>query len=245
MSFVVFYTNPELGRGSHFTVLEGEMTPVRVAVKRARNEEGTRRARLEAEQLCKLEHRNIVKFFGVAHNHVNTLDIVLEYAEGGTLADLLAQSGPQSIGWIRRVVCQIADGLAVIHAEGIQHRDLKPENILFKDPLRRRPLIAGLGMATSELETSDAGAPAFHFPDERFSKASDIYCLAQIYCCITANSNATSRKQLKALRGAVIISINSNSLSRQVLEVVPRALSGESSLRPSAAEFRDAFSKRA
>ena len=56
---------------------------------------------------------------------------LLEYVPGGTLEQLM-RAGPLPRADIRRVVQEIADALAGIHAHGILHRDLKPENVLVR-----------------------------------------------------------------------------------------------------------------
>jgi serine/threonine protein kinase len=57
--------------------------------------------------------------------------IVLEYASGGSLADRLRISGALPPAEAVRIVAQLADALAHLHARGIVHRDVKPSNVLF------------------------------------------------------------------------------------------------------------------
>ena len=58
--------------------------------------------------------------------------LVVELADGGTLADRLDQqgNGPCDAESIERIVVALADGLDAMHAVGIIHRDIKPENLL-------------------------------------------------------------------------------------------------------------------
>jgi len=54
---------------------------------------------------------------------------VMEFAEGETLLQHLG-NGPLAPDRGRRVLMQLAEGLAAIHDKGIIHRDLKPENVV-------------------------------------------------------------------------------------------------------------------
>jgi hypothetical protein len=56
--------------------------------------------------------------------------VVMEFCEGGSLAEVLVRSGPLSASRLTRVVLHVLRGLAHLHLHGIIHRDLKPANIL-------------------------------------------------------------------------------------------------------------------
>lgn len=63
---------------------------------------------------------------------------LLEYAELGTLGDLLRAEGPKlKPDLARTVLVELVDALAHVHALNIEHRDLKPENVLVRS---RQPL---------------------------------------------------------------------------------------------------------
>src|SRR5690606_14674897 len=83
----------------------------------------------EYEALARLRHPNVVRIhsLGVADDHAY---IAMEYLEGGSLAERLAQplAAPAALGYAR----QIAAALDAIHGAGILHRDLKPANVMFR-----------------------------------------------------------------------------------------------------------------
>ena len=56
--------------------------------------------------------------------------VVMEFCEGGSLAEVLMRSGPLSGSRLARVILHVLRGLAHLHLHGIIHRDLKPANIL-------------------------------------------------------------------------------------------------------------------
>ena len=60
----------------------------------------------------------------------DTLAIVMEYVPGSDLRRFLIHNGTLPPAFAARLVAQICDGLAAVHAAGVVHRDLKPENVL-------------------------------------------------------------------------------------------------------------------
>jgi Tol biopolymer transport system component/predicted Ser/Thr protein kinase len=77
----------------------------------------------EAQVLASLNHQNIAAIYGFEENA-----LVLEFVDGPTLADRIAQ-GPLSIDDALPIARQIAEALEAAHEQGIIHRDLKPANI--------------------------------------------------------------------------------------------------------------------
>ena len=82
----------------------------------------------EAKAVARLEHPNVCRVYDVGHDR--DLDyLVMEYLEGETLASRMAR-GPLPVDEAIDIACQIADGLACIHQQGLVHRDLKPGNVM-------------------------------------------------------------------------------------------------------------------
>ncbi|MET7474365.1 protein kinase [Streptomyces sp. NPDC005648] len=96
---------------------------------------------------------------------------VMTYADGGTLADRLAQ-GPLTVDDALRFAVQAARGVADLHAVGIVHRDIKPSNILLQTLSggRERLLVADLGLAKSLAHasglTQGVGSPGYMAPEQ-------------------------------------------------------------------------------
>ena len=105
----------------------------RVALKVLRREVGqqpgmSERFRREARLLSSVEHPAVVRVIDFGQSHDSTC-LVMELAEGETLLQHLG-NGPLAPDRGRRVLMQLAEGLAAIHDKGIIHRDLKPENVV-------------------------------------------------------------------------------------------------------------------
>ena len=89
----------------------------------------------EVELLRQLRHPHVVEFFG-ACTEPPFLCLVMEFAVGGTLAQLIHGPGtdvpPQRLPLLRVIQLSedIASALDYLHAARIVHRDIKPSNVL-------------------------------------------------------------------------------------------------------------------
>lgn len=81
------------------------------------------------EELTKLQHENVVCLLDCKETP-QYVHIVMEYCNGGDLADYLLQRGTLSEDTIRLFTKQICGAMKALQSKGIIHRDLKPQNIL-------------------------------------------------------------------------------------------------------------------
>jgi serine/threonine protein kinase len=82
----------------------------------------------EAKALASLNHPGIATIYGIEEcDGVRAL--VLEFVEGGTLADRLMAKRSLPVDEALDIARQIADALDAAHERGIVHRDLKPSNV--------------------------------------------------------------------------------------------------------------------
>ena len=131
----------ELGRGGTGVVYLARQVSLnrRVALKVLRDAgagDAADRFRTEAEAIARLRHPNIVQIFEVGETAASP-HLVLEYAEGGSLADLLT-GAPLPPRVAAEVVETLTRAVHTAHEQGIVHRDLKPANILLV-PTEGRP----------------------------------------------------------------------------------------------------------
>ena len=129
-----------------------------VALKRLRplgSPEGFAR---EAALLASVRHDHVVRLRGVVPC-ADALVLVLEFAEGGSLASLLAARERLSPGEVVTIGAPLAQALSDIHARGLVHGDVTPANIVFDGS--GKPLLADLGVASLAGEdTAPMGATA-------------------------------------------------------------------------------------
>jgi len=116
--------------------------------------------------------------------------LVQEWIDGQTLAEFVAQRGPQSEAFGRSLLIDLLNTLEVVHGQGIVHRDLKPENVMLRHrdgaavPIDFGAVKEGL-RATMAAQTVPSsiiiGTPGFMPPEQAAGKpifASDLYSLA-------------------------------------------------------------------
>ena len=84
--------------------------------------------RREYELSIALNHPYIVSVFTFEEATPVGAGIVMEYIDGVTLTEFLAQNPSNKLR--QRTVEQLLDAVAYLHRKGVVHNDLKPENIL-------------------------------------------------------------------------------------------------------------------
>uniref|UniRef100_A0ACD5ZIF3 Uncharacterized protein n=1 Tax=Avena sativa TaxID=4498 RepID=A0ACD5ZIF3_AVESA len=109
-----------------------------------KSKESARQLGQEISLLSRLQHPNIVRYYGT-ETVDDKLYIYLEYVSGGSIHKLLQEYGQFGEQAIRSYTKQILLGLAYLHAKNTVHRDIKGANILV-DP-NGRVKLADFGMA--------------------------------------------------------------------------------------------------
>ncbi len=113
------------------------------------------RFRIEAEAIASLAHPNIVLIHEVGV-HLGYPFFVLEYAEGGSLAETIrAHVAPSD--WTVHIALKLALAMQHAHERGIIHRDLKPSNVLLMSD--DTPKITDFGLAKFEVRAIPIGRP--------------------------------------------------------------------------------------
>jgi serine/threonine protein kinase/Tfp pilus assembly protein PilF len=90
-----------------------------------------RRFEQEARAIAALSHPNVCTIHEVVETGEGRHCIVMEYVEGATLRERIADS-QMKVGEALDAAVQVASALAAAHAAGVVHRDIKPENIVFR-----------------------------------------------------------------------------------------------------------------
>lgn len=146
----------------------------------------------EARIISHLSHPNIISIrdHGVIPEGLPYL--VMEYADGPSLADMLQRSGPIEEGEARSIFLQLTRGLGHAHENGVVHRDVKPGNVILTLAQSRCvPKIVDFGLAkisqrktvSQDLTQSGQilGSPLYMSPEQcrgdNIDRRSDIYSL--------------------------------------------------------------------
>ncbi|EPQ56313.1 hypothetical protein GLOTRDRAFT_120867 [Gloeophyllum trabeum ATCC 11539] len=159
-----------------------------VAVKRIRleglKEDEISQLMGEVDLLKSLSHPSIVKYEGMARD-ADTLSIVLEYAENGSLGQTIKAFGKLNERLVATYVVKILEGLDYLHQNDVVHCDLKAANILTtkNGNVKLSDFGVSLNLRAMEREMKDvAGTPNWMAPEvielKGASPKSDIWSLA-------------------------------------------------------------------
>ena len=116
--------------------------------------EGQRRLNAEGRLLARLNHPNVVRVFDFEQDRDFPF-LVLEFINGPSLAELIAQSGRIQARRVVPIMRQLVDALSAAHRLGIVHRDIKPANVLLNRDGDAK--LADLGLATRQGPADDSG----------------------------------------------------------------------------------------
>lgn len=114
--------------------------------------------------LRQLEHKHIVKYIDAIQVD-DFLYIVLEYIEGGNLANLVRKASLTE-KLVKVYIRQVVEGLDYLHQMGVVHRDIKGANILLnKDGIVKLADFGGAMRLTGDNKTfSMMGTPYWMAP---------------------------------------------------------------------------------
>jgi serine/threonine protein kinase len=144
----------------------------------------------EARLLAKFDHPSLVKVYRFWEGN-GTAYMVMPYYEGVTVGEALKRMGkPPDEGWLKRLLSDLLDALAVLHAAQCLHRDIAPDNILILES--GRPVLLDFGAARRVIGDRSQAltvilkpgyAPVEQYADSETMKQgpwTDVYALASV-----------------------------------------------------------------
>lgn len=159
-----------LGQGAFglvYSAFDQETSKI-VAVKCLTNKESIESFKDELELLKKLHHPAIVPYIDSFTDSKGGLQIVMEYAEGGSLLDIIHKYGTLNEHLAAIYISQILKALVYLHEQKVIHRDIKAGNVLFHSGIAK---LADFGLAVelndgrSSILNECAGSPYWMAPE--------------------------------------------------------------------------------
>lgn len=193
--------------------------------------------RREIRILSVLDHPHLIR----AHDAVPAAGpgrltaLTMDYAAGGSLAQLVAARGSLSVGETVTVLTPIAQALGYLHGKGFTHSDVAPGNILFTG--QGKPMLSDLGVARMLGDpggTGTAGTSGFLDPSPvdavraGLQPERDVYSLGALgWFCLTGDvpGRAVDRPPLPLLVPGV---------PRDLAAALEHGLNEDRRLRPTA-----------
>jgi serine/threonine-protein kinase len=129
-------------------VLHREMTQVKEIVARFER---------EAVAAARIEHPNVATATDFGQLENGSFYLVLEFIEGKSLSQLIAEAGALNEERALLIARQISDALAAAHAAGIVHRDLKPDNVMLVSKEGASDFVKVLDFGIAKLKIEEPG----------------------------------------------------------------------------------------
>ncbi|MET8998847.1 serine/threonine-protein kinase [Amycolatopsis sp. NPDC004169] len=122
----------------------------------------------EARAIAVLSHPNVIILHDVAREDDQPF-VVMELLPSRSLAHILRDHGPLTVGQAAAVGIAVASALEAAHAAGITHRDVKPGNVLVASDGRIKLTDFGIARNVSEATMTRTGimlgSPAYIAPE--------------------------------------------------------------------------------
>jgi serine/threonine-protein kinase len=123
------------------------------------NPEAVGRFAREARAAVKIKSEHVARVFDVGTLETGAPYMVMEFLDGGDLADWLKQRGALAFDQAVEFVLQACVAVAEAHGLGIVHRDLKPANLFCIRRADGQLSIKVLDFGISKVATAGASAP--------------------------------------------------------------------------------------
>lgn len=162
----------------------------------------------EGRLMARVRHPNVATIHGA--QRINGLTgLWMEFIEGRTLADELAERGPLAPAEIARIGVELCRALDAVHQAGLVHRDVKAQNVL-RDR-HGRIVLGDFGTGRDLDDAGDlggtlAGTPAYVAPEifegDRATPQSDVYSLGALLFRLATGTFPVAGRSLRELRDA-------------------------------------------
>ncbi|SEE21687.1 Protein kinase domain-containing protein [Arthrobacter alpinus] len=148
--------------------------------------------------LTQFHHEHLIPLYEVVRDIRGAFVLLMEYAAGGSLAQIVQAKGPMTVGETVTVLTPLGQVLSYLHGRGAVHGDVSPGNILLS--AAGKPYLSdfGFGRMLGQPQGRMAGTPGFYCQlDTERNDASDVYALAAVgWFLLTGRPAPPTRERL-------------------------------------------------
>lgn len=161
----------------------------------------------EGRLLARVRHPNVVTVHGAAE-HDGVSGIWMEFIQGRTLAQLVAEDGPFAPVQVTAIGSTVCRALAAVHASGLLHGDIKAQNVMREDGGRIVLMDFGTGRIAGGAPpaAATAGTPLYLAPEvltgEPPDTTSDLYGVGVLLYFLLTGAFPVEGRTLAEVRAA-------------------------------------------
>lgn len=190
--------------------------------------------------LTQFHHDHLIPVRRLVRDSTGVHVLLMDYAAGGSLAQIVAAKGPLNVGETVTVLTPIGQVLAFLHGRGAVHGDVSPGNVLLS--AGGKPLLAdfGFGRLLGQGEGALNGTPGYYCTlDTVRDEAADVYALAAVgWFALTGRPAPATRDRMPL--GTIV-----QNVPGELVAALEAGLNDDAALRPTAAAFAQAVFRSA
>lgn len=213
------------------------------------DKEFVHRFNTEAQAAARISNPHVVSIYDVGFEN-GLYYIVMEYVDGITLKEYIAEKGVLPWKKAAEFAAQICEGLSAAHKKSVIHRDIKPQNIIMTQGEVLKVTDFGIARATSQATTttsnSTIGTAHYLSPEQArggyTNERTDIYSLGVVlYEMLTGrlpfDDNTAIAIAIKHIQEKPVLPrILNSDIPESMQYIVMKALNKEQNLRYATAD---------
>ncbi len=177
------------GMAKVYLAVHKDVPNLKVVLKILSSPQHAERFMQEADKLALLERNPNVCHIRHFFNHEDELVIAMEYIDGKSLEEMLAEKGRFSVDETVRIIADLLTALGSAHEKEIYHRDIKPGNVMFEKDGQLKIIDFGIAKGKTDPQMTivgtATGTPEYMAP-EQFAGGEHIdYAKCDIYAAGT------------------------------------------------------------